>query len=214
MHVVGITHRTSRAGDPHRHIHMQIGTRIFAAGKWRGLFTAASFRQQGAIRALGTAVVAAHPQLAQTLPAHGLTLDPATGAVTSLVPFNAVMSKRGAQVRRYPARRWRLVDLAEHACFSKSQYVRVFRYAYGMSPFNYLKLLRVREMARLLRETDMPVLTVCQRVGWGARSHAAVAFRHYYGTTPSGYRRYGPATTSTGGEGLAVCTVHEANPSG
>lgn len=26
MQVVGITHRTSRAGDPHRHIHMQIGT--------------------------------------------------------------------------------------------------------------------------------------------------------------------------------------------
>lgn len=214
MHVVGITHRTSRAGDPHRHIHMQIGTRVFAAGKWRGLFTAALFRQQDAIRALGTAVVAAHPQLAQTLSEHGLTLGPATGEVTELVPFNAVMSKRGEQVRRNPARRWRLVDLAEHACFSKSQYVRVFHYAYGMSPFNYLKLLRVREMARLLHETDMPVLTVYQRVGWGARSHAAVAFRHYYGTTPSGYRRYGPATTSTGGEGLAVCAVHEANPSG
>ena len=26
IQVVGITHRTSRAGDPHRHIHMQIGT--------------------------------------------------------------------------------------------------------------------------------------------------------------------------------------------
>lgn len=34
MQVVGIRHKTSRAGDPHRHIHMQIGTRIFAAGKW------------------------------------------------------------------------------------------------------------------------------------------------------------------------------------
>lgn len=32
IQVVGITHRTSRAGDPHRHVHMQIGTRVFAAG--------------------------------------------------------------------------------------------------------------------------------------------------------------------------------------
>jgi hypothetical protein len=40
MQVVGITHRTSRAGDPHRHIHMQIGTRVWAAGKWRALDTA------------------------------------------------------------------------------------------------------------------------------------------------------------------------------
>src|SRR5699024_4770502 len=49
MQVVGIRHKTSRAGDPHRHIHMQIGTRVFAAGKWRALDTAALFKQQGAI---------------------------------------------------------------------------------------------------------------------------------------------------------------------
>lgn len=101
MQVVGITHRTSRAGDPHRHVHMQIGTRVWTAGKWRGLYTAALFRQQGAIRALGAAVIAAHPQLAQTLATHSLTLDPATGEVAELEPFNAVMSKRGEQVRTH-----------------------------------------------------------------------------------------------------------------
>lgn len=100
MHVVGITHRTSRAGDPHRHIHMQIGMRVWAAGKWRGLNGAALFKQQGAIRALGTAVIAASPELADVLGRHGLTLDPATGEVAELEPFNAVMSKRGEQVRR------------------------------------------------------------------------------------------------------------------
>lgn len=100
MQVVGITHRTSRAGDPHRHIHMQIGTRVWAAGKWRGLDTAALFKQQGAIRALGTAVIAASPELASVLDRHGLTLDPVSGEVVELEPFNAVMSKRGEQVHR------------------------------------------------------------------------------------------------------------------
>ncbi len=100
MQVVGIRHKTSRAGDPHRHIHMQIGTRVFAAGKWRALDTAALFKQQSAIRALGTAVIAAHPQLAETLAEHGLTLNPASGDVVELEPFNAVMSKRSAQIRR------------------------------------------------------------------------------------------------------------------
>ncbi|MCY1718633.1 relaxase domain-containing protein [Microbacterium sp. SL62] len=33
-------HRSSRAGDPHRHVHMQWGTRVFAEGQWRGLHTA------------------------------------------------------------------------------------------------------------------------------------------------------------------------------
>lgn len=100
MQVVGIRHKTSRASDPHRHVHMQIGTRIFAAGKWRALDTAALFKQQGAIRALGTAVIAAHPQLAQSLAEHGLTLNPASGEVVELEPFNAAMSKRSAQIRR------------------------------------------------------------------------------------------------------------------
>ncbi|MDR0594846.1 MAG: AAA family ATPase [Bifidobacteriaceae bacterium] len=100
MQVVGIRHKTSRAGDPHRHIHMQVSTRILAAGKWRALDTAALFKQQGAIRALGTAVIAAHPQLAQTLAAHGLTMNPASGEVVELEPFNGVMSKRSAQIRR------------------------------------------------------------------------------------------------------------------
>lgn len=100
MQTVAITHKTSRAGDPHRHIHFQIGTRVWAAGKWRALTTAALFKQQGAIRALGTAVIAAHPELAQTLAEHGLTLDPVSGEVTELEPFNAVMSKRSAQIRR------------------------------------------------------------------------------------------------------------------
>ncbi len=100
LETVSISHKTSRAGDPHRHIHLQIGTRVWAGGDWRGLDTAALFRQQGAIRALGTAVLAAHPRLAAVLDTHGLTLDPVTGEVAELRGFNAVMSKRAAQVAR------------------------------------------------------------------------------------------------------------------
>ena len=104
LETVSVVHKTSRAGDPHRHIHFQIGTRVWAAGAWRGLDTAALFRQQGAIRALGTAVIAAHPQLAAVLDAHGLTLDSVTGEVAELQPYNAMMSKRGEQVARNLAR--------------------------------------------------------------------------------------------------------------
>jgi conjugative relaxase-like TrwC/TraI family protein len=101
LQTVAVSHRTSRAGDPHRHIHFQIGTRVWAAGRWRALDTAAFFRQQGAIRALGTAVIAAHPELAEVLDRHGLTLDPVSGEVVELERFNGVMSKRGEQVRKH-----------------------------------------------------------------------------------------------------------------
>lgn len=100
VQTVAVVHRTSRAGDPHRHVHFQIGTRVPAAGKWRALDTAVLFKQQGAIRALGAAVIAAHPHLAATLDRLGLTLDPVTGEVTELETFNPVMSKRAHQVER------------------------------------------------------------------------------------------------------------------
>ncbi|WP_400996406.1 MobF family relaxase [Agromyces sp. GXQ0307] len=104
IETVAVSHKTSRAGDPHWHIHFQIGTRVWADATWRGLDTAALFRQQGAIRALGTAVIAAHPRLAAALDASGLTLDPVTSEVTELQPFNAAMSKRAEQVARNLAR--------------------------------------------------------------------------------------------------------------
>lgn len=104
LQTVAVVHHTSRAGDPHRHVHFQIGTRVQAAGAWRALDTAALFKQQGAIRAMGTAVIAANPQLAAVLDEHGLTLDPVTGEVAELAPFNAAMSKRSAQVQRNLAR--------------------------------------------------------------------------------------------------------------
>ncbi|MES2092509.1 MAG: relaxase domain-containing protein [Actinomycetota bacterium] len=36
LETVSVVHKTSRAGDPPRHIHFQIGTRTWAAGAWRG----------------------------------------------------------------------------------------------------------------------------------------------------------------------------------
>jgi exodeoxyribonuclease V alpha subunit len=37
LEAVSVRHYTSRAGDPHRHLHLQINARVQAAGKWRGI---------------------------------------------------------------------------------------------------------------------------------------------------------------------------------
>src|SRR3954454_10526292 len=39
LEAVTMRHYTSRAGDPHRHLHLQFNARVFAARKWRGLHT-------------------------------------------------------------------------------------------------------------------------------------------------------------------------------
>lgn len=61
LQVVVIAHDRNRLGAPYRHLHVQIGGRVWAVGKWRALDTAALlFTQQGRIRRLGAAVIDAH----------------------------------------------------------------------------------------------------------------------------------------------------------
>lgn len=110
VEVARIRHYTSRAGDPHRHIHLQINARVQAGGKWRGIDSAAMLRMQRAINGIGHRSVATNPEFRQTLAAHGYTLNSVTGEIDQLAEVVPAMSKRSAQVAtniaRYEAQ-WR-----------------------------------------------------------------------------------------------------------
>lgn len=56
-----VRHYTSRAGDPHRHLHLQINARVFAAGAWRGLHSVGVVDSIEAINGIGHAAVACDP---------------------------------------------------------------------------------------------------------------------------------------------------------
>lgn len=95
-----VRHYTSRAGDPHRHLHVQINARVFAEGRWRGLHSVGVVDSIEAINGIGHAAVMCDPQLRQSLAAHGYTLDPATGEVRELGPYAGEFSARAAQISR------------------------------------------------------------------------------------------------------------------
>ncbi|WP_424937770.1 MULTISPECIES: MobF family relaxase [Bacteria] len=97
---VSVVHRSSRAGDPHRHVHVQWSTRVYAEGSWRGMHTAATLRQQGALRGVGEAAINSHAGLRRALAAAGFTFDAATGKVVNLEQHAQVMSKRAQQIDR------------------------------------------------------------------------------------------------------------------
>src|SRR4051794_38821682 len=99
LEAVTVHHHTSRAGDPHRHVHLQIGARVFAAGKWRGLHTVGVRAFLAAINGIGHAAVACDPQLRTALAAHGYTLD-ATGEIQELAGYVGPFSARAAQIGR------------------------------------------------------------------------------------------------------------------
>jgi len=84
---------------------------------------------------------------------------------------------------------WTLGGLAAMVHLSTKQLARVFADTYGKTPQAYLTMLRVEQMARLLRETDLTIAETGRRVGWRSRNRASTAFRECVGLTPSQYRR-------------------------
>jgi hypothetical protein len=99
LEAVTVRHYTSRAGDPHRHLHLQINARVFAAGQWRGLHTVGVRDSLGAINGIGHAAVATDPQFRAALAAHGFGLEGA-GEIIQLAPYVGAFSQRASPTTR------------------------------------------------------------------------------------------------------------------
>src|ERR671921_334541 len=100
LEAVTVRHYTSRAGDPHRHLHLQINARVFAGGRWRGLHTVGVRDFLAAINGIGHAAVTCDPQFRAALAAHGYTVD-ATGEIRELAAYVGPFSARAAQIGRH-----------------------------------------------------------------------------------------------------------------
>ncbi len=114
---VTVRHVTSRAGDPHRHLHLQFNARVFADGRWRGLHTVGFRDSIEALNGIGhAAAVMTDPDFRAALTAAAFTLDPSTCEVAELAPYVGRFSERAAQIGRnidrYEAE-WRAANPAQ-----------------------------------------------------------------------------------------------------
>jgi AraC family transcriptional regulator len=58
-----------------------------------------------------------------------------------------------------------------------------------MSPYKYLRTLRIQRSQSLLKNRDLSVFEVASAVGFENQQHFATVFRSVVGVTPSTYRR-------------------------
>lgn len=79
--------------------------------------------------------------------------------------------------------------LSRHACLSATTFKEGFRRLYGMPVHTWLRQIRMKHAADLLRSSSLSVLAVAQSVGYGSSSQFAAAFRQQYGMTPAMYRK-------------------------
>jgi len=80
-------------------------------------------------------------------------------------------------------------SLATEAGLSRSSFAQRFSEAHGAGPMELLRSLRMRQAARMLRETDLPVKRIAAFVGFSSRSAFTRAFESETGTAPRSFRR-------------------------
>lgn len=94
-----------------------------------------------------------------------------------------------AWMAEHMAQEFSLALLAEQAGMSEYHFNRLFKRAVGIPPSQYQIKLRIDAARRLLRETEMTVVTIANEVGYSNPSHFSRIFRKDTGFSPSDYRR-------------------------
>lgn len=118
-----VKHLTSREGDPHRHVHLMLNTRVRTLeGEWRGLHSVAVRQHIGAVNERGSRVLVTDRALREVLAGEGYTLG-ADGEIDQARDAVKLLSKRTAVVAQNRDR-FEAVWRAAHPGREPSQRVR------------------------------------------------------------------------------------------
>lgn len=80
-------------------------------------------------------------------------------------------------------------QVADVAHLSRSQFHQVFKEETGHTFTEYLNELRLQAAARLLRQTDTPIVHIAYRCGFRCLSHFYASFKEYFDVTPQAIRK-------------------------
>jgi len=81
-----------------------------------------------------------------------------------------------------------LNEIARKAFFSKFHFIRLFKTIYGQTPYQHLKMVRIKNAKQLL-QSGMSVTEVCFAVGFTSTSSFTGFFKELTGLTPSAFQK-------------------------
>jgi transcriptional regulator GlxA family with amidase domain len=82
-----------------------------------------------------------------------------------------------------------LQELARMTEVSQRQLQRLFRRRVALTPAQYYVNLRLQRARELLRQTDMPIMSVTVACGFHSPGHFSKSYRALFGRSPSQERR-------------------------
>jgi AraC-like DNA-binding protein len=87
-----------------------------------------------------------------------------------------------------PARSWRLEELARACAMSRTTFANRFREVAGTTPLAYLAAWRMHLASRALREGEIAVATLAEKLGYASESAFSAAFKRAMGASPRTFR--------------------------
>lgn len=93
-----------------------------------------------------------------------------------------------AAVHRDPGHPHTVASLAAVANLSRSAFAAAFVRRFGLTPMAFVRDVRLRRAAELLRTSPLDVATIARRVGFASRSHFSRTFREVFGEPPAAHR--------------------------
>jgi AraC-like DNA-binding protein len=111
-----------------------------------------------------------------------LLLDAAT-----LEHQNDPVTRTIGYIRGHLADQLTIADLADFVCLSPSAFAHLFRDITGMSPYQFIKGVRMERARALLVEGELNVGAIARAVGYSSLSHFVNEFKRYFGVTPGSY---------------------------
>ena len=98
------------------------------------------------------------------------------------------LARAVAAIFERPEHPFTLDELVAVVGMSRSAFAEHFTAAFGQSPMEFAKQVRLHRAAHLLEVTDLPIKAVAKRIGYESRGHFSRAFRGVYGLDPTKYR--------------------------
>ena len=113
-------------------------------------------------------------------------------AIRAAVYPRGELSRRIMLAKEYMSRhfseRLDLGVIAGRAFISKYHFLRLFKLHYGMTPHQYLTMVRLQE-AKLLVVQGLPIPEVCAAVGFDSISSFKGLFKRYWGKAPAAWKK-------------------------
>jgi AraC-like DNA-binding protein len=100
-----------------------------------------------------------------------------------------------------PWQRWTVTELSRKAGLSPSRYAARFRERCGQSVMAYVSSVRFNASCQLIRDTDLPLCSVAERVGYNSLPGFSRAFKALIGQSPARWRAAQRAARSHRGTG-------------